>query len=105
MNRFFSVASNLFFLIQVAKVIGKNSLVLRAYIPEMQVSNMFQFLSELTRRKMLSSYSALRLRFETRARQTISYELFDEKKGWIFDYEKYTAELKKTLSQHVTKTS
>jgi DNA-binding Lrp family transcriptional regulator len=105
MNRFFSVASNLFFLIHVAKVIGKNSLVLRAYIPEMQVSNMFQFLSELTRRKMLSSYSALRLRFETRARQTISYELFDEKKGWIFDYEKYTTELKKTLSQHATKMS
>jgi hypothetical protein len=66
---------------------------------------MFQFLSELTRRKMLTSYSAPRLRFETRASQTISYELFDEKKGWIFDHEKYTAELKKILSQRVTTTS
>ena len=105
MNRFFSIASNLFFLYQVAKAIGKNSLMFRAYIPEMQVSNMFQFLSELTRRRMLASYSALRLRFETRARQTVSYELFDEKKGWIFDYEKCTAELKKILSQRFAVTS
>jgi hypothetical protein len=59
---------------------------------------MFQFLSELTRKKMLTSYSALRLRFETRALQTISYELFDEKKGWIFDNAKYAAELKKLAS-------
>ena len=102
MNRFFSIASNLFFFLRVAKVIGKNSLVLRAYIPEMQVSSMFQFLSELTGRKMLASYSALRLRFEIRESQTISYELFDEKKGWMFDYEKYTAELKKILSQRFT---
>jgi DNA-binding Lrp family transcriptional regulator len=105
MNRFFTIVNDLFFFIDVTKVIGKNSLLLRAYIPEMQVSNMFQFLSELTRRKMLASYSTLRLRFETRVSQTISYELFDEKKGWIFDYEKYTAELRKTLSEHVTKTS
>jgi len=95
MSKFFSIVNNLFFFIDVTKVIGKNSLLLRAYIPEMQVSNMFQFLSELTRRKMLASYSALRLRFETRVSQTISYELFDEKKGWVFDYAKCMTELKK----------
>jgi len=95
MNKFFSIVNNLFFFVDVTKVIGKNSLLLRAYIPELQVSNMFQFLSELTRRKLLASYSALRLRFETRVRQTISYELFDEKKGWVFDYAKCMTELKK----------
>ena len=95
MNKFFSFANNLFFFIDVTKVIGKNSLLMRAHIPEMQVSNMFQFLSELAGRRALTSYSALRLRFETRASQTISYELFDEKKGWIFDYAKCAAELKK----------
>jgi DNA-binding Lrp family transcriptional regulator len=98
MNRFFSVINNLFFFVDATKVIGKNSLLLRAYIPETQVSNMFQFLSELTRRKMLTSYSALRLRFETRLRQTISYELFDEKKGWIFDCAKCMTALKKISS-------
>jgi DNA-binding Lrp family transcriptional regulator len=98
MNRFFSFVSNLFFFIDVTKVMGKNSLLLRAYIPEMQVSNMFQFLSELTRRKMLTSYSALRLRFETRVSQTISNELFDEKKGWLFNYAKCAAELAKIVS-------
>jgi DNA-binding Lrp family transcriptional regulator len=95
MNKFLSIVSDLFFFIEISKVIGKNSLLLRAYIPEMQVSNLFQFLSQLTRRKLLTSYSALRLRFETRARQTISYELFDEKKGWLFDYAKCTKELRK----------
>lgn len=98
MNKFFSFVSNLFFFINVTKVIGKNSLILRAYIPEMQVSNMFQLLSELTRRKMLVSYSPIRLRFETRTSQTISYELFDEKKGWLFDYAKCTTGLKKISS-------
>ena len=94
-NKFFSFINNLFFFVDVAKVIGKNSLLARAYIPEVQVSNMFQFLSELARRRALTSYSALRLRFETRASQTISYELFDERKGWIFNYAKCAAELKK----------
>jgi DNA-binding Lrp family transcriptional regulator len=98
MNRFFSFINNLFFFVDVTKVIGKNSLLLRAYIPETQVSNMFQFLSELTRKKMLISNSALRLRFETRLRQTISYELFDEKKGWVFDYAKCMTALKKIAS-------
>jgi DNA-binding Lrp family transcriptional regulator len=102
MNRFFSFVDRLFFFIDVTKVIGKNSLLLRAYIPEMQVSNMFQFLSELTRRKLVASYSALRLRFETRVRQTISYELFDEKKGWVFDYAKCMAELKKASISRLT---
>jgi hypothetical protein len=59
---------------------------------------MFQFLSELTRRKMLTNYSALRLQFETRLRQTISNELFDEKKGWLFDYEKCVMDLRKISS-------
>jgi DNA-binding Lrp family transcriptional regulator len=95
MNKFFSFVDSLFFFLDVAKVMGKNSLVLRSFVPETQVSNMFQFLSELTRRKMLTAYSALRLRFETRQRQTISYELFDEKKGWLFDYAKCAAELRK----------
>jgi DNA-binding Lrp family transcriptional regulator len=98
MNRFFSFVNNLFFFIDVTKVIGKNSLLLRACIPEMQASTLFQFLSELTKKKMLASYSALRLRFETRASQTISYELFDEKKGWMFDYSKCVAELKEIAS-------
>lgn len=104
MNKFFSIVNDLFFFIDVTKVVGKNALLLRAYIPEMQVSKMFQFLSELTSTKMLASYSALRLRFETRAAQTISYELFDEKKGWLFDRGECSAELKKITSQSISRT-
>jgi DNA-binding Lrp family transcriptional regulator len=86
MNKFYSFIPNLFFIIDVTKVLGRNSLLLRAYIPETQVSGMFDFLSELTKKKAFASYSALRLRFETRKSQTISDELFDDRsKSWTFD--------------------
>jgi DNA-binding Lrp family transcriptional regulator len=88
MNRFYSFIGSLFFIISAMKVLNRNSLILRTYILESQVSNLFQFLAELATRKMVTSYSALRLRLETRESQTISYELFDDQKGWIFDYEK-----------------
>ncbi len=86
MNRFFSFLDNLFFVINVTKVLGKSSLIMRAYIPETQVSNMFEFLSQTARKRILATYSVVRLRYETRESQTISYELFDDEKGWAFDY-------------------
>jgi hypothetical protein len=95
MNRFFSFLDQLFFFINVTKVLGKNSLILRGFIPETQVSNMFNFLSALTRSKTISSYSVVRLRYETRESQTISYELFNDRRGWTFDYEKCVTEMKK----------
>jgi DNA-binding Lrp family transcriptional regulator len=95
MNRFYSYVGNLFFIISAMKVLNRNSLILRAYILESQVFNLFQFLAELARRNMIVSYSALRLRLETRQSQTISYELFDNERGWIFDYKKCVNALRK----------
>jgi DNA-binding Lrp family transcriptional regulator len=95
MNRFFSFVDHLFFVINVTKVLGKNSLIMRGFIPETQVSNMFRFLSELTKRKIIASYSVVRLRYETRDSQTISFELFNDRSGWAFNYEKCMRELRK----------
>jgi DNA-binding Lrp family transcriptional regulator len=95
MNRFFSFLDHMFFFINVTKVLGKNSLILRGFVPETQVSNMFKLLSELTRRKIITSYSVVRLRYETRESQTISYELFNDRSGWTFDYEKCVAQMRK----------
>jgi DNA-binding Lrp family transcriptional regulator len=95
MNRFFSFLDHMFFFINVTKVLGKNSLILRGFVPETQVSNMFKFLSELTRRKIITSCSVVRLRYETRESQTISYELFDDRSGWTFNYEKCVAQMRK----------
>jgi hypothetical protein len=95
MNRFFSFLDQLFFFINVTKVLGRNSLIMRGFIPETQVTNMFNFLSALTRGKIIASYSVVRLRYETRESQTISYELFNERKGWTFDYEKCVTAMKR----------
>jgi len=93
MNRFYSVAQELPFVLSVAKVLRQNALLVRTYIPETQLMNMFTFLSQLTNAGFLASYSSLRLNFAGRKTQTISYELYDEKFGWMMNLEKCTAEL------------
>ena len=52
-----------------------------------QVPKMFKFFSEMARAGALKSYSALRLTLENMETQTISYELFDDMKGWTFNLE------------------
>jgi hypothetical protein len=95
MNSFFSLVSELFFVLGVAKVLERNALLVRTYILQSQLRSMFGFLSQLVRAGVLESYSAVRLEFEGRETQTISYELFDDEKGWTVDYKKCVAELRK----------
>ena len=95
MNKFYSYLNELFFVVGRSKALKRNALVLRVAILESQVSNLFRFLSELCRRNILTSYSGLRLRYDTRERQVIPIELFDDKTGWKFDYGRSMAALKK----------
>ncbi len=95
MNSFYSLVDELFFVLGLAKVLRNDSLLVRTYALQNQVSNMFAFLSEMARRGLLESYSSVRQDFTGREVQTISYELFDEKKGWTFDLEKSLSELSK----------
>jgi DNA-binding Lrp family transcriptional regulator len=95
MNKFYSYLNHLFFVVGRAKVLKSNSLILRVIILDSQVPNMFRFLSELCRRRVVASYSALRLRLDSREKQTIPIELFDDKTGWAFDLERKMAELRK----------
>jgi len=88
MDRFYSLLRELPFVLSVAKVLHQNALLVRTYIPETQLMNMFTFFSELTNTGFLTSYSSLRLNFAGRRTQTISYELYDEKSGWMMDLEK-----------------
>jgi len=85
MNRFFSLSKKLFFLQQVAKVIGKNSLLVRTRIANSQLESMFVFFSELVNAGQLISYSAVRINMDSRLAQTISFELFDNFSGWQWD--------------------
>ncbi len=95
MNRFFSLVDDLFFVMGVAKVLRQSSLMVRTYTLENQVSSLFAFLSQMAKEGILESYSSVRQDFAGREVQTISYELFDDKKGWMFDLEKCLSELSK----------
>jgi len=95
MNKFYSYLNELFFVVGYAKVLNRNSLVLRIIILDSQVPNLFKFLSKLCRRQVVDSYSALRLRLDSREKQTIPIELFDDKNGWSFNLDKYMSGLRK----------
>ena len=101
MNRFYSSLGQLPFILSVAKVLKRNALLVRTYIPETQLMNMFTFFSELTNAGFLTSYSSLRLNFAGRRTQTISYELYDDYDGWRIELEKCTSELRKLVRKPV----
>lgn len=93
MNRFFSLLSELFFIVGVAKVLRRNALIARTYIPQSQLSSMLAFFSQMAEAGILESYSLVRLDLARRQMQTISYELFDDEKGWTFDLKRCLSEL------------
>ncbi len=100
MNKFFSVARDLFFILTLEKVLKSNALLVLTYISNSQLSNMFTFLSELTTHGIISSYSAVRLDFSERNTQSIPSELFTDQKGWVADFRKCTGELVTLVSQN-----
>jgi DNA-binding Lrp family transcriptional regulator len=95
MNSFYSLIDDLFFVLGAAKVLRKDSLLVRTFTIQNQVPNMFAFLSEIARGGILESYSSVRQDFTSREVQTISYELFEAEKGWTFNLEKCLSELSK----------
>ena len=94
MNRLYSYLPELFFVIGLTKVVKSDAFILRVYIPESQITNLYRFLSELCKRKALLSYSAIRLRSDTEQRRTIPEEMFNDQNGWMFDYKKNISKLK-----------
>ncbi len=95
MNSFFSLVDELFFVLGAAKVLNQNTLLVRTYILQNQVSNMFAFLSEMAKEGMLETYSSIRQDFTRRETQSVSFELFDDEKGWTFDLKQCLSELSK----------
>lgn len=93
MNAFFALVPELMFVYSVAKVLGENSLMVRTYLPQSQVTNMFGFFSELAKAGFLASCSSVRLDFANRQNQTISYELFQDQKGWAFNLDESLSQL------------
>jgi DNA-binding Lrp family transcriptional regulator len=99
LNRFFSLVDELFFVFGIAKVLHQNSVMVRTYVPQNYVSNLFAFFSQMARDGILESYSSVRQDFTGREVQTISFELFDGERGWTFDLKKCLSELS-TLARY-----
>jgi hypothetical protein len=95
LNKFVSLIGDLFFIIGFSKVLRKNTLMIRTTILQSQLLNMFDFFSEMAKARMLNSFSSVRLDFSARRTQTISYELFDDEKGWTFDLSRCLTELRR----------
>jgi hypothetical protein len=47
---------------------------------------------------MIRSYSSVRVEFAGRKTQTISYELYDDEKGWVVDMSQCISKLSKLVS-------
>jgi DNA-binding Lrp family transcriptional regulator len=99
MNKFFSLVEKLFFVISVSKVLRQDALFVRTYIPHSQVSKMFEFYSQMAKAGLVEEYSAVRLDLARRNLQTVSSELFDDEKGWVWDLNKCSAELRALCSE------
>jgi DNA-binding Lrp family transcriptional regulator len=102
LNRFFSVVKRLFFVVSAAKVLRKNALFVRTYILSSQVANMFDFFSQMAKDGLLESYSSVRLNLNFREQQTISFDLYDDEKGWTWDFDRSLAEVER-VSQPVAR--
>lgn len=98
LDKFFSIVPKLFFIVGVAKVLRRNALMVETFILESQLQKMLSFFSQMTRCGFLKSFSAVRMDFRSRTTQTVSYELFDDEKDWVVDFEKCTSELPKIES-------
>jgi len=103
MNKFFSVAGDIFFILTVEKILSSNALLVLTYISNSQLSSMFTFFSELTTNGIISSYSAVRLEFAGRDTQSIPSELFTDQTGWVADFRKCTAEVVTLISQNTAR--
>ena len=99
LRRFFALLDKLFFILGASKVLKQDSLLIRTCMLDSQVPKMFKFFSELARAGVLKSYSALRLTLENMETQTISYELFDDMKGWTFNLEECIDDLHRLSKQ------
>src|SRR5207247_5296280 len=70
-------------------ITGLNSMTVRIYLPQVEVSNLFAFLSLLVSKGVLTNYSYLIIDPMTIQSQTFSYKQFKNKTGWDYDRREY----------------
>lgn len=102
LDRFFSLAPRLFFVVGVAKILRRNAVMVQTWMLGSQLQNMFSFFSHMAKAGFLKSYSAIRMDLKSRETQSISDELFDDERGWTVDFEKCLSELPEVAKVEVS---
>jgi Lrp/AsnC family transcriptional regulator, leucine-responsive regulatory protein len=70
-------------------ITGLNSMTVRVYLPQVEVSNLFAFLSLLISKGVLTNYSYLVIDPMTIQSQTFSHKEYNDEKGWNYDSKEY----------------
>jgi len=95
LDKFYSNIPCMFFIIGASKILKRNAILLRTYTLNSELPKLYAFFSQLAKAGLLQSYSAIRKDLRSRVVQTVSYELFDDNKGWTCDFQKNLSELEK----------
>ena len=70
-------------------ITGLNSMTVRLYLPLVEISNLFAFLSLLVSKGVLTNYSYLIIDPMTIQSQTFSYKEYNDETGWDYDSREY----------------
>jgi Lrp/AsnC family transcriptional regulator, leucine-responsive regulatory protein len=70
-------------------ITGLNSMTVRIYLPQVEVSNLFAVLSLLVSKGVLTNYSYLVIDPMTIESQTFSHKEYNDGKGWNYDSREY----------------
>jgi len=86
----------------LGKVLGKNALIVRIYLPRNEFREFIEILSRLIRADLLERYSYVILDIRKTSRQTISYEYF--KDGlWTYDHNKHVQKLRELVESNLSR--
>jgi len=84
------------FVINYAKVIGKNSLVVHVYLPKTEFSNFMMSLNRLTMEEIIQDFFYVSIDVASFRRQTVSYECFQDGE-WVYNHAEQIKKLTKIV--------
>jgi len=90
--KFVNTLQNKPFILNYAKVIGQNYLVVHSYTPKIEFSNFIESLNRLVESDVLRDFFYVMLDVASFKRQTVSFEYFKDGK-WPYDHEEKMKEL------------
>jgi DNA-binding Lrp family transcriptional regulator len=82
----------------IGKVLGKNALIVRIYLPKLEFRRFIDVLSELVRKGVVQSYDYVIQDLRKASRETIPYQCFKDGR-WIYDHDKHVQRLRSYIQE------